>query len=1198
MRIFNNFPNTINQFWEKTKDLKKSVDEIPATPVYTFVRVSVAVILLYFCVYALQFVGQAPQIFSKSEDEGLRMAAPIQLDEDSNILLSAPLASSQFTLSGQTEPYSTVQLLILGKEIKRTFSDENGNFVLENINLPPWTYTIEIETLNSQQFLGPQSIRTQIPGWQETAFIPDIHLAIFIPEMESLWIAGVAAPEALVNIETDSDGSLVTLTANHLGIFEEFVPVTGEPPEKVTPKLVHGDLPPSNDYPVTTTRLKDLPLARVADVNLHAEQIGFTFQITLPVTHPYFQAIVEGTLPVDAFTVYSFGTFTYPLEIYDAFRGSGYKPLNLQWDQPLFMIDKHSGVVEVRGVFDDTVDGLGFYTLSSGGIGNQPFITDKDRLTIHYQDFKAKWFGELYPSEANEQLAVWIGPLEFGEQANILQVKFAPPGEETTASGESAPPLRRAPAVEEVEKLWDFILSFRSRLQGKSSILYTLWSVGIFSLPFIALFFIRKSELIDNQSNWKWFTRIAVILGIWRGWYLFFVMADHWPAEWLNRFSMFFLRWASYLGAKTSWDGRGVGINTFWLLFSIFAVLIPIAFHTHTDAERENNSDPDSQKGKQKLRLAIQLTGVVLGIAAILRLNQNMQIFYSGFNSFSVTAEALFGIALMSLIMLFLFFTGGWAGGFFGLTLIATIVRAAAEIGGLEPLYGFLSLLFNNTYTDHTQTETFDTLILQRVPWTWVQIAAGIGGYFFIVWLLKRIFPRLGKWGWVRWVLAAMGVITAIMWTSIPVPFILTTGAILVTLAFSWFAVQAILRLRQNNRHQLTSHWPVVLVWLVVVVSIAWPVAKADGGLQFHNLFDLVNILDSRLVHVLFLCLIILMWNQAQEEKSVFHSGAALSAGGYVFAAMLINNYSTILLIPLAFIIAWWIGKNWIFRPQTEVEAIQSLMGDDSNQTSTVVRAFVNRALYHRRLNGYRNSLRKKLDKGEIEPKNYENLLYAYQETLQNEYGLQDEQITQSQESTYAFALGFGNIKKNLSMSLQTGMLLGLIPFGIAVYKYLPTTTMRYPFPLAYIFSFLIWALASWIIYAFFFGYYYPHLRGNTGLSKGLWMALWMTIPQLTIYVASLRQFAEMADYLIFSLQVFIFFSVLGLLMDIRVLLHNRFRSRDIITVHELPKLAAFGSSILTALAPILSSVLTGWLGSNIDKLPGLIEPFKAFWGE
>lgn len=1196
MRILNTFSDKVNWFWEKTKDLIKSVDEIPAKSFYTFVRVSIAVTLLYFCVYALRFVGQAPQAFSKSEDEGLRVASAIQLDEESSNLLTTPLASPQFTLSGQTEPNSTVQLLIQGKEMNRTFSDENGHFVLENITLPPWATAIEIEALNSQQVLGPQSIQRQLPGWEETAFSPDISLAIYIPERDSLWVAGIAAPNALVNIETENSDSLVKLVANHLGVFEGFIPIFGTPPEDVTPSLVGGNLPPSNDHPVTISRLKDLPLARVVDVNLHADQIGFNFQITLPVTHPYFQAIVEGTLPVDAFIAYSFGAFTYPLEINDVFSGIGYRPLNLQWDQPLFMIEKQGGTVEVHGVFDQTLDGLGFFELSSGGIGMQPFLTAEDRLTIHYQDFKAKWFGEPYPSETNEQQAIWIGPLELGGDSDILQMKFTPPGEQKAAPGDVATTARPAPAVREVEKLWDFILSFSSRLKGKSSLLYTLWSVGIFSLPFITLFFIRKSKLVSDRSSWKWFVHIAVILGFWRGWYLFFFIADRWPSEWLNRFSTYFLRWGSYLDAKISWEWNIVGVDTFWLIFSVFAVLIPLTFHTRTGTESENNPEPGSQTEKPKIRLVIQLTGAVLMFAAIFQLVQNWQTFFSENYRFSVTAEVLFGIVTMGFVMFFLLFAGGWSGAFFGLTLIAMIVRAAAEMDGLEPFYRFISLWISNTYTYHTQT--FDDLILQLVPWTWVQIAAGFFGYFFINQLLKRIFLVPGKWVWVRWLLSAACVTAAIMWTSIPASFMLTIGAILVTLAFSWFAVQAILRLRQNNARLFASHWPVVLVWFVVAVSIAWPVANANESLQFHNLFDLVNILDSRLVHVLFLCLVVLMWNQAQEEKSVFHSGAALSAGGYVFAVLMINNYSTILLIPLAFIIAWWLGKNWVFRPQTEVEAIRSLMGDDSEQTSSVVRAFVNKALYHRRLNGYRNGLRKKLDKGDIEPEKYEKLLSSYRGTLLNEYGLQDQPTTQSQESTYAFAVGFGNIKKNISISVQTGMLLGLIPFGIAVYKYLPTTTMRYPFPLAYIVSFLIWASASWIIYAFFFGYYYPHLRGNTGLSKGLWMALWMTIPQLTIYVASLRQLAEMADYLIFSLQVFIFFSVLGLLIDIRVLLYNRFRSRDIVTVHELPKLAAFGSSILTALAPILSSILTGWLGSNIDKLPGLIEPFKVFWGE
>jgi hypothetical protein len=157
---------------------------------------------------------------------------------------------------------------------------------------------------------------------------------------------------------------------------------------------------------------------------------------------------------------------------------------------------------------------------------------------------------------------------------------------------------------------------------------------------------------------------------------------------------------------------------------------------------------------------------------------------------------------------------------------------------------------------------------------------------------------------------------------------------------------------------------------------------------------------------------------------------------------------------------------------------------------------------------------------------------------------------------------------------------------------------VRYPFPLIYLAGFLIWALAKWALYAVFFGYYYPHLRGDTGLAKGLWMSLWVILPQLSWYLVTFQTLADMRDLLLEGSQVFIFFSVLGLLMDIRVLRANGFRSRDIVTVHNLPRLAVFGSSILTALAPILSSILTGWLGSAVETLPEVLGLLGSFTGE
>jgi hypothetical protein len=165
---------------------------------------------------------------------------------------------------------------------------------------------------------------------------------------------------------------------------------------------------------------------------------------------------------------------------------------------------------------------------------------------------------------------------------------------------------------------------------------------------------------------------------------------------------------------------------------------------------------------------------------------------------------------------------------------------------------------------------------------------------------------------------------------------------------------------------------------------------------------------------------------------------------------------------------------------------------------------------------------------------------------------------------------------------------------GFTAYEFLLSASMRYPFPLTYLTGFLIWALAKWVLYAFFLGYYYPHLRGDTGLAKGLWMSLWVILPQLSWYLVTFQTLEDMKDLLLEGSQIFIFFSVLGLLMDIRMLRANGFRSRDIITVHDLPRLAAFGSSILTVLTPML----TGWLGSSIGKLPGLLEVLSSFTPE
>ena len=786
-------------------------------------------------------------------------------------------------------------------------------------------------------------------------------------------------------------------------------------------------------------------------------------------------------------------------------------------------------------------------------------------------------------------MAFWTGPLDFGDQSDSLVLALGPSEEE-----ETTPPGREA-GRRERERVLDYWRTASSRLEESRPSRYRTWRAAILALPFLSLFFVRKLEIIDDKASWKWFIGTAIALGVWRGWLYFRAIVLLGPGEWARDAANLFMRW-TYAGMEGDgpqpaiWDQSAAPIDAFWLLFVLLTALVPL-FLKYQGSDKPGEDKPLSWG--RRAWWVVRWSGGVLLVIAIRRLYLLWAEIPVGSSPVDIAVVlapgSLLAILLATLCALFLFSVNP-RGALFGLGWVAIAVRGAAQLGVIEFLYKhFYKRWFNRVLDTPMELDAK----VQQVPWIWVQVFAGIGGVMFVAWLLGRIFPSLGKRRWVRWVPAIVVVAVSLCLDRIPTTWLLAPSASVVILAAGWFVLRAILHLSNSD----SPRWLPYLAWFILSLSIAWPIAGPGTALRFRDLFDLMNILDSRLVQVLALLLFVLLWQSTTRMRGTFHRPAALAAAGYIFAAIVINNYATVMLVPLVFLVAWWIGTHCIFRPDVEMERLYDLIGDESVTASSLIQSSVKRALLQRRLTVYKNTLRKKTEKGDETPNNYKKCIDEYKTLLEGEYQVQGEP-SQREASKYAFSVGHGDPQMNLQAAIQIGRLLSLIPMGITAYKYVPSLEVRYPFPLIYLASFLIWALAKWVLYAVFFGYYYPHLRGDTGLAKGLWLSLWVILPQLSWYLATFQPLGDMKDLLLEGSQVFIFFSVLGLLMDVRVLLANGFRARDIVTVHNLPRLAVFGSSILTALAPILSGILSGWLTSAVEQLSEVLGLIGSFTGE
>lgn len=136
---------------------------------------------------------------------------------------------------------------------------------------------------------------------------------------------------------------------------------------------------------------------------------------------------------------------------------------------------------------------------------------------------------------------------------------------------------------------------------------------------------------------------------------------------------------------------------------------------------------------------------------------------------------------------------------------------------------------------------------------------------------------------------------------------------------------------------------------------------------------------------------------------------------------------------------------------------------------------------------------------------------------------------------------------------------------------------------------------ARWLIFAFFFGYFFPYIRGRNGLEKGwryAWAVLACTLPLNLLFITSAN---DLLAQVLWVGQVLIFHLLLGLIaFDLQALreLGPEYTTEDLIHVSEFhrltlsmlnPRLSAPGGALVTAAAVLIRERLLDALGLLVE---------------
>ena len=813
---------------------------------------------------------------------------------------------------------------------------------------------------------------------------------------------------------------------------------------------------------------------------------------------------------------------------------------------------RERGTCEVAGGLgtvriEQEVSSLPLFQLWKGqGIGAVPLLSPQDQVSVIFGKKPPEWLGEVPPAEMNERGAVWRGPVR---SASLKVVELRSPLLARIPESPSSLKLQRLlpgpPEGDDAEKLRQLIRSFD---QGAANPLQQVWRTAILLIPFLGFLVLARRTPFGPPGIWHALAAMALVLAAWRCWSLLYSVILWGLASWLTP--------AVGLILSLSRDGAferlepGVaqaGPNAFWVLFIALVALVP--FYFEKVSQTADGWQPPALPRRSWTRLKL-VPGTIVFAALLFAIREASRDFSFG------RIESLIGIDIRSLG--------------FGVPFLALGCLFLASFGLRGLLLG-LALLLASLY--------WMNLYDLDVPAAVVLILFGLASLPALNALLDRLLPFETK---VRRRVAAGLASVCLLLPHVAVDLALAVSGALLAAGFGWVAVRT---LSQDRRP-----WTVAAL-AVAGFAIGLPFRQPNEELRLSNLERLMGELGQLFPWLLAAGVVLLLLNHARRSPGAILPKEALRLGAYLYAVFVINSSRTWLLVPVPLLVGLFLAAVWLFRPDAETSRLKRLLPGRRRNLRQLLDHVLGAVDSAGLLRSIRKSLTGKLEKAEIEPAEYEQKLAVYRQYVE---GKAARPAVSSRHSLrrLVFSVGYSILPANTRAALQAGALLALAPLSIALYRYLPNEKVAHSYPLANLLVFLVGAIASWLLYAFFFGYFFAHLRGDTGLAKGIHLFSLVVLPFAALHLLDTSTWEEMRPFVLWAAQVFLFCSLLGLIaFDYGLLRRKGFAANDLRRVHELPALSAYASTAIAAIVPAVLAVVTGRLTDLVSFFLNTILP-------
>jgi hypothetical protein len=331
--------------------------------------------------------------------------------------------------------------------------------------------------------------------------------------------------------------------------------------------------------------------------------------------------------------------------------------------------------------------------------------------------------------------------------------------------------------------------------------------------------------------------------------------------------------------------------------------------------------------------------------------------------------------------------------------------------------------------------------------------------------------------------------------------------------------------------------------------------------------------LDDLLIFVWIAGILYLLYEDGKSDLKLEPSTRIY--GPLALSALIFNPLARWLYIPITFLLGW-LAIRWLLDSGPEWGSIETQFKRMSRVRSRLIAHGSLVRILDQSYLQYRKDRIEKLGKGELKPRKFKTEM----STWEREHKVVSRiPVAKLDQELSKHPLAFGpktTAWKNGLHGAKWAALLALPWYVIFVVDFMQGTSFSSSYPLMDFLKDLLIIFSRWASIGFVLGYFFPYLRGDSGLEKGLWLSLAVIVTSLPLYILFNDSTPEWTAALFWALQVLTECILLGLIaFDYTTVREERRGFQLLMELHGMRSLSLWTATLIAAIGTSAVTLLS-----------------------